>query len=76
MQISAKTGAGLDELKDILEMILRNRKIYLEKVFSYQGSRTHPDDPQIRSALKEEYREDGIYVEAYVPTELYAGLMR
>ena len=26
--------------------------------------------------LKEEYREDGIYVEAYVPTELYAGLMR
>ena len=29
VQISAKTGAGLDELKDILEMILRNRKIYL-----------------------------------------------
>ena len=52
VQISAKTGAGLDELKDILEMILRNRKIYLEKVFSYQEAGRIQTNPQIRSAFK------------------------
>ena len=76
VQISAKTGAGLDELKDILEMILRNRKIYLEKVFSYQEAGRIQTIRKYGQLLKEEYREDGIYVEAYVPTELYAGLMR
>lgn len=76
VQISAKTGAGLDELKDILEMILRNRKIYLEKVFSYQEAGRIQAIRKYGQLLKEEYREDGIYVEAYVPTELYAGLMR
>lgn len=75
VQISAKTGAGLDELKDILEMILRNRKIYLEKVFSYQEAGRIQTIRKYGQLLKEEYREDGIYVEAYVPTELYAGLM-
>lgn len=76
VQISAKTGVGLDELKDILEMILRNRKIYLEKVFSYQEAGRIQTIRKYGQLLKEEYREDGIYVEAYVPTELYAGLMR
>lgn len=76
VQISAKTGAGLDELKDILEMILRNRKIYLEKVFSYQEAGRIQTIRKYGQLLKEEYREDGIYVEAYVPTEFYAGLMR
>lgn len=76
VQISAKTGAGLDELKDILEMILRNRKIYLEKVFSYQEAGRIQTIRKYGQLLKEEYREDGIYVEAYVPTELYTGLMR
>ena len=76
VQISAKTGAGLDELKDLLEMILRNRKIYLEKVFSYQEAGRIQTIRKYGQLLKEEYREDGIYVEAYVPTELYAGLMR
>lgn len=68
VQISAKTGAGLDELKDILEMILRNRKIYLEKVFSYQEAGRIQTIRKYGQLLKEEYREDGIYVEAYVPT--------
>ena len=56
-------------------MILRNRKIYLEKVFSYQEAGRIQTIRKYGQLLKEEYREDGIYVEAYVPTELYAGLM-
>lgn len=76
VQISAKTGEGLDELKDILEMILRNRKIYLEKVFAYQEAGRIQTIRKYGQLIKEEYREDGIYVEAYVPTELYAGLVR
>ena len=76
VQISAKTGEGLDELKDILEMILRNRKIYLEKVFTYQEAGRIQTIRKYGQLIKEEYREDGIYVEAYVPTEMYAGLVR
>ena len=57
-------------------MILRNCKIYLEKVFSYQEAGRIQTIRKYGQLLKEEYREDGIYVEAYVPTELYAGLMR
>ena len=73
---SARIHKLIDELKDILEMILRNRKIYLEKVFSYQEAGRIQTIRKYGQLLKEEYREDGIYVEAYVPTELYAGLMR
>ena len=51
VQISAKMAWGLDELKDILEMILRNRKIYLKGIF-LPGGWTHPDDPHTVSFLK------------------------
>lgn len=52
VQISAKTGAGLDELKDILEMISAKPQDLSGKGIFLPGSRTHPGDPQIRSAFK------------------------
>ena len=35
VKISAKTGEGLPDLLGVLETILRSRRIYFEKVFSY-----------------------------------------
>ena len=75
VKISAKTGEGLDELVNLLETILRNQKGYLEKVYSYQEAGKIQTIRKYGQLLKEEYREDGILVNAYVPAELYAGLI-
>ncbi len=75
VKISAKTGEGLDELVNLLETILRNQKVYLEKVYSYQEAGKIQTIRKYGQLLKEEYREDGILVNAYVPAELYAGLI-
>lgn len=75
VRISAKTGDGIEELTDILEMILRNRKIYLEKLFPYSEAGKIQIIRKAGQLLSEEYREDGIFVTAYVPTEIYGSLM-
>lgn len=75
VKISARTGEGIEELKDILETILRNRKIFLEKLFSYRDAGKIQTIRQYGQLLTEEYKEDGIMVTAFVPTELYSGLM-
>lgn len=70
VKISAKEGTGTSELLRVIEDVLRKQKIYLEKKYGYdeagkiQAIRTHGQ------LLKEEYREDGIYVEAYIPKEI------
>ncbi len=74
VQISAKTGAGFQELTDILEMILRNRKVYLERVYPYQEAGRIQAIRRYGQLLSEEYREDGIFITAYVPAELYGNL--
>lgn len=75
VKISAKTGEGLEQLTDILEIILRNRKIYLEKLFSYQEAGKIQVIRKAGQLLSEEYRDDGIFVTAYVPTEVYSSLI-
>ena len=74
VRISAKTGEGLDELLNLLETILRNQKIYLEKVYSYKEAGKILLIRKYGQLLKEEYQEDGILVNAYVPSELFASL--
>lgn len=75
VRISAKTGEGIDALEEILESILRSRKIYLEQVFSYRDAGKIQTIRKYGQLLTEEYKEYGIAVTAYVPVELYAGLM-
>lgn len=75
VRISAKTGEGLEQLIDILEKILRSQKIYLERLFSYQEAGKIQTIRKYGELLAEEYQEDGIAVKAYVPAELFAGLM-
>ena len=75
VRVSAKTGAGLNELTEILETILRSRKIFLEKLYPYKDAGKIQTIRKYGQLLTEEYRDDGIMVTAYVPTELYYGLM-
>lgn len=76
VRISAKAGEGLDDLSQILEEIIRSRRVYLEKVYPYAQAGKIQTIRKYGQLLKEEYREDGIAVEAYVPAEMFGNLVR
>lgn len=71
VKISARTGEGLDQLKEVLESILRSQRVYLEKTFSYGDAGRIQTIRRSGQLLSEEYTEDGIAVKAYVPAKLF-----
>lgn len=71
LKISAVTGQGLEDLKTVLEEILREDKQLLEGVFSYDQGNQIPLIRKYGELLEEEYRDNGIYVRAFVPVEMY-----
>ncbi len=73
--ISARTGEGIPELLDLLESILRNQKIYLEKTYPYEEAGRIQQIRKYGELLSEEYTEKGIAVKAYVPAELYGQMI-
>lgn len=73
-RISAKTGEGLEELLNLLETILRSQKVYLEKIYPYGEAGKIQLIRKYGQLLKEEYQENGILVNAYVPSEMFAAL--
>lgn len=72
--ISAKEGEGLPALLEAMEAILRERKILLERLFPYPEAGLIQQVRSKGQLLEEEYREDGIFVRAWVPREIYQGL--
>lgn len=71
VKISAKYKEGLPELLEAIETILKEQKILVEKVFSYQNAGEIQVIRKYGQLLSEEYREDGIFVRAYVPKDVY-----
>lgn len=71
VRISAKTGFGFKELLGTIEKILRERKIEIERVYGYHEAGKIQLIRKYGELLAEEYREEGIYVKAFVPRELY-----
>lgn len=71
LRISAKHGNGLNELKDIIESVLRDSKIYLEKVYGYDEAGKIAIIRKYGQLLSEEYTGEGISVKAYVTVEIY-----
>lgn len=74
VKISAKTGFGLDKLVDSIEGILRNRKVYIEKTIPYANAGDIQIVRKYGELLEEDYREDGIFLRAYLPKEKAFGL--
>jgi GTP-binding protein HflX len=70
VKISAKTGMDVDKLLDLIEKVLNERKILIEKVFSYEDAGKIQMIRKYGQLLEEEYRQEGIYVKAYVPKDL------
>ena len=71
VNISARTGQGLDALQSVSEQILRERKIEISRTYSYADAGKIQLIRKYGELLEEEYREDGIFVHAFVPKELY-----
>ncbi|MFR9307976.1 MAG: GTPase HflX, partial [Lachnospiraceae bacterium] len=71
VRVSAGTGEGLQELKQLLRESLKQRRRYLERLFSYADAGLIQQIRQRGELVSEEYTEDGILVKAYVPAELF-----
>lgn len=65
-----KKKIGLEQIEDAIEQALKSMRIYLKKVFPYTDAGKPGLIRKYGQLIKEEYREDGIYVEAYVPAEM------
>ena len=76
VRISAKTGENISVLSELLEKILRNQNVYLERTFAYQAAGKLQQIRKYGELLSEEYQENGIAIRAYVPAELFAGLLQ
>lgn len=74
LKISAVTGEGLTQVKETLEEVLREDKQLLEGVFPYDLAGQISTIRKYGELLEEEYRDNGIYVRAFVPVELYPNL--
>ena len=71
VRISAKTGAGLDELQAVIEEVLRGQKVLIEKLYPYAEAGKIQLIRKYGELLEESYQEDGIFAKGYVPMEIY-----
>lgn len=71
VNISAKTGEGLDNLQSVIEEVLREQKILIEQLYPYADAGKIQLIRKYGELLEEEYREEGIFAKGYVPIEIY-----
>lgn len=75
IKCSARTGEGLDELKDTLGKILAEGQVYLEELYDYREAGKIQIIREYGTLLSEEYKENGIYVQARIPAEIFRKVM-
>lgn len=71
VNISAKTGEGLENLQNVIEEVLREQKILIEQLYPYADAGKIQLIRKYGELLEEEYREEGIFAKGYVPVEIY-----
>ncbi|MDO4521764.1 MAG: GTPase HflX [Eubacteriales bacterium] len=72
--ISAKYGYGLEDVKTVLEKILDERQVLIERLYDYKDAGVIQLIRKYGRLLEEDYRAEGIYVRAYVPMEIYGSV--
>lgn len=65
-RISARTGAGLDALMDGIGRRIRESRVYLEHLYPYSDAAKIALVRKNGQIIEEEYREDGIFIRAFV----------
>jgi len=74
LMISAARNEGLDKIKDLLQEMLREDKVYIERVIPYAQARIIQLVREKGELVSEEYVPEGIAIKAYVPIEVYGKL--
>lgn len=74
LQISAANQVGLDQVRDILQEMLREDKVYIERVIPYAQAGILQLVRTKGELVSEEYVPEGIAIKAYVPMEVYGKL--
>lgn len=74
LQISAANNQGLDEIKALLQEMLREDKVYIERVIPYAQAGIIRLVREKGELVSEEYVPEGIEIKAYVPMEVYGKL--
>lgn len=69
--VSARTGENIPKLLDMLEEWSRGRNMEIRRVYPYREAGKIQIIRAYGEVLKEDYREEGIYVEGSIPKELY-----
>lgn len=70
VEAAIKKGIGLNAINDAIEKSLKSMRVHLERVFPYSEAGKPGLIRKYGQLIREEYREDGIFVEAYVPAEV------
>lgn len=65
-----KKGRGIDEINAAIEQALKSMRIMVEKAFDYSEAGKIGLIRKYGQLISEEYKEDGIYVKAYVPATM------
>lgn len=74
--VSARYKQGLDILQTELEEILRKQNVLVERLFPYSEAGKIQLIRKYGELLEEEYKNDGIYVKAYIPMRHYEAVVK
>ena len=65
-----KKNIGLNEINDAIEAALKSMRVMVEKVYGYSEAGKIGIIRKYGQVLSEEYKEDGIHLKAYVPSQI------
>lgn len=71
LNVSAKTGEGLDAFIDTMEKLLLESKVSVESVIGYKDAGVIDRIRKDGTLLEEKYLPEGIGIKAYISKELY-----
>ena len=74
LNISAGKNEGLEEIKTLLAEILRENKVYIERILPYDKAGLIQLIRKQGELITEEYVAEGIEIKAYVPMDVYGKL--
>ena len=67
VNVSAKTGEGLDDFYEKVAEILRNSRVYIDTVIPYKDTAVVSEIRTAGQLIYEEYKAEGIHIKAYLP---------
>lgn len=70
VHISAKTGLGVDAFYEELQRLLRESRVYIDRLIPYADSAVIAEIRKYGQLLSEEYEADGVHITAHIPASL------